>query len=283
MPELPEVETIARDLHRALKGKKIIGIKAFDAKYTKYLSSLKKAALGKTINSITRRAKIIIVRIGDNFLVIHLKMTGQLIYRSKKTIIAGGHPIVSTGVTVPNTYTRFIFSFNDGELYFNDLRKFGWVRPLKSHDIEALKRSLGIEPLSKEFSFKKFQELFTKRRGTIIKAFLLDQKIIAGLGNIYVDEALFRSGLKPTRRVNSLTTVELRRLWKAIPYILTKSISQRGTTFSNFLDPKGLRGNFVPYLKVYGKKGQPCVRCGRPIVKKKIAGRGTHWCDYCQK
>jgi formamidopyrimidine-DNA glycosylase len=247
------------------------------------LSFFKRALVGKKVRKVFRRAKMLIIDCGQEYIVFHLKMTGQLIYKDKKTIIAGGHPIVSTGVRVPNSYTRMIFTFsNNAVLYFNDLRKFGWVKLVAAKDFSSHTIKVGPEPLDKNFTFKMFQSALARRSKTIIKAALLDQSVIAGLGNIYVDEVLFRAGVRPSRRVQSLKLTELKKIFQSIPIVLNKSISERGTTFSNFLDPDGLRGNFVSFLKVYGRTGKACSKCGRAIKKTRLAGRGTHWCEYCQ-
>ncbi len=285
MPELPEVETIARDLNTYLTGKIIKDIKPVNPGKVLQtpLSFFKRAVLGKRVRSVFRRAKMLIIDCGDNYIVFHLKMTGQLIYKDKKTILAGGHPIVSTGVQVPNIYTRVIFNFSsNGVLYFNDLRKFGWVKIIAARDFALHTVKVGPEPLDKNFNFKIFQSALSRRSKAIIKAALLDQSLIAGLGNIYVDEVLFRAGVRPSRLVKSLKPTELKKIFQSIPIILNKSINERGTTFSNFLDPDGLRGNFVSFLKVYGRGGKACPNCGRPIKKTRLAGRGTHWCEYCQ-
>lgn len=285
MPELPEVETIATDLDEVLRGKEISTFVLIDNSKVLHTPAalFKKSIIGKKIKKIYRRAKMVVIDLGTQVIVIHLKMTGQLIYTSKKRIIAGGHPIASTGVQVPNAYTRLIFSFKaGGELYFNDLRKFGWVKLLAAEDFIALAGKVGIEPLSKDFTLAYFRKIIARRGRAPIKAVLLDQKHVAGLGNIYVDEVLFRAGVRPSRRTESLDEKEIKRIYQAIPFILRQAIEERGTTFKNFLDPAGLRGNFVPFLQVYGRGGKECKKCGRPLRKTRVAGRGTHWCEHCQ-
>ncbi len=285
MPELPEVETIARDLNKYLSGKVIKDIKSVNSGKVLQtpLPFFKRSILGKKIRKVFRRAKMLIIDCGDQYIVFHLKMTGQLIYTDKKTVIAGGHPIVSTGVKVPNPYTRVILYFSNGAvLYFNDLRKFGWVKLIAAKDFLSHTIKVGPEPLDRSFTLKIFQAALMRRSKSVIKAVLLDQSVIAGLGNIYVDEVLFRAGVRPSRSIQSLKPAELKKIFQSIPIILNKSISERGTTFSNFLDPAGLRGNFVSFLKVYGRKGKACNKCGRAIKKTRLAGRGTHWCEYCQ-
>ncbi|MCX6793040.1 MAG: bifunctional DNA-formamidopyrimidine glycosylase/DNA-(apurinic or apyrimidinic site) lyase [Candidatus Falkowbacteria bacterium] len=285
MPELPEVETVARDLNKALVGKTIKSIISFDKKtFVSSLPSLRRAALGNKIIDVRRRAKMLIIDFGKHFFVVHLKMTGQLIFQSNKKLIAGGHPIVSTGTTVPNKFTRLVFTLNNGgTLYFNDIRKFGWVKAVKADEFSVIDNAYGHEPFDKALTFEKFVSLINRRLRTSIKAALLDQKLVVGLGNIYVDEVLFKSGLRPTRLVKTLTLLEKKKIYLAIPLILKKAILKRGTTFSNFRDGAGQKGNFVAFLKVYGRSGQPCKSCGELIKKIRLAGRGTHFCPNCQK
>lgn len=286
MPELPEVETIARDLNKHLRGQVIVAITIIGSHSFLHSSFalVKKAVIKTKVKKIYRRAKMLIIDCDQHALVIHLKMTGQLIYTAPKTIIAGGHPITSTGVTVPNKYTRLVIHFkNKGTLYFNDLRKFGWVKLLSKEELQQLETKTGVEPLGPDFTLTFFKTMIAKRGKVPIKAVLLDQKYLVGLGNIYVDEVLFRSKIRPSRRTESLSALEVKKLWQSIPVILNHSIAQRGTTFSSFLDPDGLRGNFMNFLKVYGRGHKPCVVCGRPLQKTRVAGRGTHWCAYCQK
>ncbi len=286
MPELPEVETLAVDLDAQLRGKVISRLELI-GKHSivkNHWPSFKKSLEGKKIIRIFRRAKMVVIDLGDQVLLIHLKMTGQLIYVLKKNIIVGGHPIVSTGINVPNAFTRFVLYFKDGAvLYFNDIRKFGWIKLLTRDEFEVLDQSTGVEPLGRQFTYLFFSRMLERRKNTTIKAALLDQKQLVGLGNIYVDEVLFRSGVRPTRRVATLGESERKKLFQAIPYILKKSISKRGTTFRTFLDSKGERGNFMSFLKVYGRNGKQCPQCGAEIQKTRVAGRGSHWCKNCQK
>lgn len=286
MPELPEVETIARDLQRYLPGKTVKAITATPESGKMLhtpLVTLRKKIVGQKVQRVYRRAKMLIIETKTSALVFHLKMTGQLIYTEKRPMVAGGHPIVSTGVTVPNKFTRIVFTFTgSGKLYFNDIRKFGWLKLLTLDELKILDSKTGIEPLSQVFTLKFFESMVRGRRAPI-KAVLLEQKRLVGLGNIYVDEVLFRSKVRPQRLAVSLKPVEIKKIWQTIPTVLKQSIKQRGTTFSNFLDPDGLRGNFMNFLKVYGRGQQACVVCGRPLQKTRVAGRGTHWCAHCQR
>lgn len=286
MPELPEVETIAADLDALLRGKKISGVSLVNK--SKVLKTpwapFRRAVSGARIRRVYRRAKMLIIETSGGLIVFHLKMTGQLIYISKKATVAGGHPIVSTGLTVPNKHTCLVFELPGGaRLYFNDLRKFGWVRLMTPAEFADVDKRSGLEPLGRDFTLAYFSAMLAARGGTTIKAVLLDQKKLVGLGNIYVDEALYESRIRPDRRVASLRANEIKALHAAIPKILKHSIKQRGTTFRNFTDPEGLKGNFMAFLKVYGRQNEPCRRCGRPLTKIRVAGRGTHFCAHCQK
>lgn len=285
MPELPEVETIASDLNAALRGQTISAVRRLGARsvITSSWPAFSRAMSGVKVRRIFRRAKMLVIETPAGLVVIHLKMTGQLIYISKNIKLAGGHPILSTGVAVPNKHTRLVFEFTGGgRLYFNDLRKFGWVRLMSTDQFAEIERGVGIEPLGPDFSLAFFKNMLQSRGGTTIKAVLLDQKKLAGLGNIYVDEALFASRIKPDRRVATLTPSEIKRLQIAIPKILRHSIAQRGTTFRNFTGADGLKGSYMPFLKVYGRQGKSCCRCGSILRKIRVAGRGTHFCPRCQ-
>ncbi len=217
-------------------------------------------------------------------------MTGQLIFIDDKTALAGGHSLsdssfaASVGGQLPNKFTRARFSFADhGELYFNDLRKFGYIKLVSGEELnKILLNNYGPEPLDKEFTVDWLKQIFAKRTAPV-KAVILNQKLIAGLGNIYADEALFGAGINPLRPAKSLGDVQVHRLHAAITDVIKKAIKARGTTFRNFVDSRGRKGNFVSSLKVYGRHGQDCDLCERPLQKMKVAGRGTHYCQYCQK
>jgi len=291
MPELPEVETIRRDLS-ALIGKKIIALNIISPKTASHPAAFfKQALIGKKLIKIERRGKLLIfVFPNDLFLLVHLKMTGQLIFQSKNKKIVGGHSLAagsyekSVGGELPNKHTRAIFDFSSGgKLFFNDLRKFGYLKLVDSQELKRiLEKNYGPEPLTPEFTVSRLKEILKTRRINI-KAVLLNQKLIAGLGNIYVDESLFAAGIRPMRPANQVKPKEIEKLLKEINKLIKKAISYRGTTFSNYVDSKGQKGNFSSLLKVYGRGGKPCVICGTPIYKIKIAGRGTHYCPNCQK
>jgi len=286
MPELPEVETIVRQLDHRLTG---LVFGQTEISYPKIISPLSptgfaKKLVGQEVLRVYRRAKIIIIELsGDQSILIHLKMTGQLIFQPAKTspvnLIVGGHP-----QTDPSKHTRAILSFRDGSsLRFNDLRKFGWLKLVNQETREKILAPHGVEPLTKNFTTKLFAELVARYLKRKIKQLLLDQTLVAGLGNIYVDEACFRAKILPTRTAQTLTHSETTALHREIIAVLKHSIKKKGTSARNYVISDGTKGGFVPYLNVYGRGGLPCKTCGTPINKIKLNGRGTHFCPKCQK
>jgi len=291
MPELPEVETIKGDLEKKILRKKISKIEVRDKKIIKnQLAGFKKILENNSFAGINRIGKLLIFSLSDkkNYLLIHLKMTGQLIYCLKDYCLGGGHSIESDikkqNLSGPNNkYTRIIFQFNDNsKLFFNDLRRFGYLKIADKKGREKIIEDYGIEPLTKSFIFEKFKNVLGRRK-IAIKAVLMNQKLIAGIGNIYADEILFRAKIRPSRKVNTLSHDEIKRIFKFAKEIIKKAIKYRGTTFSNYVDSQGKKGNFTRFLRVYGREGKKCYRCNGIIVKKKLAGRGTHYCPKCQK
>ena len=285
MPELPEVEIIVNDLAEKIVGKTIKEAQIFDNKVANVKTSmLRKSLVGEKIIGAGRRAKIIIIKLKDNYLVIHLKMTGQLVFVSGDKIIAGGHTIENVGKKLPNKYTRVVVEFNDkSKLYFNDQRRFGWVKIFAADELKKILSNLGYEPLKKDFNFLNLKKVLKRKRKSSIKQALMDQKIIAGIGNIYADESLFEAGINPLKKAGGLNDFEIKKLLNAIKAKLKLSIKYRGTTFNNYIDTAGSRGNFSKFLKVYGREGKKCKNCDSTIKKTKLGGRGTHYCPRCQK
>lgn len=290
MPELPEVETIVRDLAKYLPGKTIKEIKVLNKKT--FLAKPQSAVGGK-IKKVWRRGKQVIIDLtNDKHLIIHLKMTGQLILApsaslragSKKKLIVGGHPIAGVDQNLPNKFTRVIFKLaNGGQLFFNDVRKFGYIKLISSKELATILARLGLEPLAKNFNAKQLQEALSGKSRAKIKPALLDQAKVAGIGNIYADESLWLAKILPSRIIASLKDREWAALAKAIVKVLRLSIAHRGTSFSDYRDAQGSAGNFMKKLKVYGRHKEACRRCGNIIKKAKLGGRGTHWCEHCQK
>ncbi len=298
MPELPEVETIRRDLTAAIIGRRIAALNLLSPKSAKndaafFINFL----VGREFDEINRFGKLLALRLkkkkgeSDNyFLLIHLKMTGQLILEASGKKLAGGHSLSDSSFTaaiggeLPNKHTRVIIKFSGGgKLFFNDLRKFGYLKIVSQPELDRIVAAgYGPEPLTSSFTLKHL-ELTLKKRQTNIKALLLNQKLVAGLGNIYVDESLFISGIRPDRIASSLRALEIKKLYQAVNKVIKLAITNRGTTFSNYVDSAGKKGNFSRLLKVYGRGGQPCFKCRQVITKRKLAGRGTHFCENCQK
>lgn len=265
MPELPEVESVRVGLLAEIIGKRIKSVIIYDAKLKQSLVSL----VGDTFVDIIRKGKFLFFFSGKGKIILcHLRMTGQLVYKN----IKGGHEGSS------DKHVRAVIDFGAAKLAFNDQRRFGELRLItKAEYLEYIGR-LGIDPLDKKFKLGGFNH-----RQKNIKAALLDQSLVSGIGNIYADEALYRAGVSPLRVAGSLSSVELRKLSQAIVFIIKKSLRYGGTTFRNYRNALGEQGNFVPFLKVYGRGGKLCTKCHGPIKKIKLLGRGTHYCPTCQK
>ena len=284
MPELPEVETIRRGLESAVINKQIVDLQVTKPKLLRnqrayFLNTLK----NNSISSINRIGKLLIFVLADeqNYLLVHLKMTGQLIYTKGNQMVAGGHKQAIEG-ELPNKYSPIIFHFaDDSKLFFNDMRQFGYMELVE--DVELIIKKYGIEPGTKNFTWVNFQKIFVNRKITI-KSLLLNQQIVSGIGNIYADEICYRAKVRPDRKVNTLTVVEKKKIFTATKYIIEKAVEKRGTTFSDYRDTSGQPGNFVKFLKVYGRDGQKCMGCRQENIKKvKLGGRGTHFCSRCQR
>jgi formamidopyrimidine-DNA glycosylase len=275
MPELPEVETIRLTLEPKLIGRIIVGGQVLLPKLIQnqtvdeFLSGIQ----GKKIIKLDRRGKYLLFYLegkekADRVLTIHLRMTGQL------RVELQGDPIEKA------TYLQL--QLNDGkELRYRDQRKFGRVMLFQStHPPKALEK-LGPEPLSEEFTIQVLKKLLGKRQIAIKKA-LLNQEIIAGIGNIYADESLFLAGIHPARPVSSLKDQEITKLFGAIRTVLSEAIENHGTTKRDYRDGDGNSGSNQEYLRVYDRKGLPCYNCGNMILKMNFGGRGTHFCPICQ-
>lgn len=304
MPELPEVEALRRSLLPYVVGKKIINVKVFQDKIiagkgTKRKGSASNTAkftaniTGKKIVDVKRRAKNLIIILHDkSILLVHLKMTGQLVFvGSNKKPVQGGHPIQESEKKLPHKHTYIIFELNNGTLYYNDVRQFGYVLYYENQqvlDTEKHFDGIGIEPFDKEFTLEYFQteiEKLKKRKlKTPIKKILLDQKIVVGCGNIYCDEVCFASGVLPTRPISKLDNLEIKKIYQNIIAILDKAINSGGSSIANYLLADGKRGNYADYHNVYQKTGSGCKKkgCNGVIKKITLAGRGTHFCPVHQ-
>ncbi len=287
MPELPEVETVARGLRRLIVGKNIVKVSHDNAKsFPNSLVEVNNFMVGANIGGVRRRAKVIIIDLNDSWsLVAHLKMTGQMVYRGEENWGAG-HPNDDFLAELPVRATRVQIEFSDGsKLFFNDQRKFGWMKLLPTAEIKNMPFfvKVGPEPLEDSFTLENFIDRFKRKKRSAIKAALLDQSVIAGVGNIYADESLWRAQIHPETRVESLDSSEFKRLYEAVRYVMNLSIEKGGSTARNYVNADGGKGNYLDYANVFRKEGSLCARCGSEIIKTRVAGRGTHICPVCQK
>lgn len=271
MPELPEVETIKRQLNRKIRGKRIKAVEVRLPRFVKYpLKKFKQLVVQAKITSISRRAKLLIIELSNEYcLVIHLKLTGQLIFNGQAT-----------------KHTHLIYHFTDNsQLIHNDLRQFGFVKviPKKKLADFLAKEKFGPEPLDKNFTLNLFKEILNKRKGAKIKPLLMEQSFLAGIGNLYSDEVLFYAGVQPTRKVGSLKPKEIEKIYQGIKKILSAALSRRGTSADTYVDIEGKQGSYLPLLKVYRREGQPCFICQTEIKRFKMGGRSAHFCPKCQK
>lgn len=295
MPELPEVETVVKGLQLLLSGKKISEVvinyeKTFLVENSQGIfapaaSSVSRLLKNSTIISVKRRAKHIVFRLDNDYsMVAHLKMTGQMVIRGQKNFGAG-HPNDSLVGNLPDRSTRAIFYFIDGTtLYFNDQRKFGWIKivPTKKVNDQDLFKAIGPEPLDPLFTAKNFILCLRKRNSSKIKPVLLDQAIIAGVGNIYADESLWAASIHPETTVREITDSQLEKLYTKLRAVLTLSIDYGGSTDKNYVDATGKKGSYLQFANVFRRQKAPCPRCKTEIIKLKVAGRGTHICPSCQ-
>jgi len=272
MPELPEVETVVRELKKQIVGRKFWKFEALNkSTFLPNTKVFEKDLPGKQILDIKRKGKyLIFVLSGDLHMVVHLRMTGMLTVEK----------IVKT-----KKYIRGIFTFSSGaRLFFTDLRKFGkiYLYPQKEYLKKTGMANLGVDPIAEEFDLKILEKLYLNQKG-ILKNRLLDQSVIAGVGNIYADEICFRIGLHPSSRVERLKMSDVAKMHEAILHCLGEGIKHNGTTFSDFRGTRGDAGKHQKYLQVYGRTGDKCYVCETPIQKIRAAGRGTYFCVKCQK
>jgi len=275
MPELPEVETIRRQLQKEIVGARVSRVEVrFGKRLHPSAAGFRKAVEGAVILNVRRRAKMLLVGLDNaQTIVAHLKMTGRF--------------LLQKGSAVPTKHVHVIFDLADGRrLFFEDVRKFGYLKALPTAEVEAGIVSggeYGPEPLERSFTAQQLGSCLFKRPTRAIKPLLMDQSCIAGIGNIYADEALWRAKVRPERRVNTLTREELRRLHKGIKDSLETSLKYRGTSADDYLDLYGQQGENQLKLKAYGREGERCPRCGGRIRRVRLGGRSAHYCPKCQK
>lgn len=283
MPELPEVETIRRGLEERIVGD---AIRSADVRYGKMFIGKPKDVIGSPITGIRRVAKVLIIDFKNgNSLLIHFKLTGQLVYfdRKEKDIAIGGHPEKAYEQPLPHKHTHIIYHLKSGAaLYYNDLRKFGWHKVVKAAKIADTlgKEFAGIDILDHAFTLDFFRKYLLQRPKRPVKEVIMDQRYLAGLGNIYAAEALWQAKIRPDRAVKSLTGKEQSALYRAIHQVITLSIKHGGSTFNSYVDAAGRQGTFMKHAAVYQQKQDPK---GHEVKRMKQGGRTTHYCPLCQK
>jgi len=282
MPELPEVETIRRQLKEVLVGKTISKIEVLRAKS---FAGDPKSLIGRKIKDIQRKSKVIEVSFEDHekMVTVHLKMTGQLVFVDGEMRVSGGHPTADWVNGLHSKHTRVVWTFDDGsKLFFNDMRVFGWMKLVER--TQELKNSRYQVPdvIDKDFT-EDYLFNVLKRSKKAVKLVLLDQDKVGGLGNIYVCDALFLAGIRPDRRTESLNKSEVMRLHKAIVKVINLGIKFGGASLSNYVDVSGLGGTYQDHFLVYKREGEKCLNCNEIIRKIKLGGRGTFFCPSCQK
>ena len=276
MPELPEVETVVRGLRASLPGRTILDVRLGKTDFIDDPVALAEQLPGARISDITRLGKFISIDLVSSdrsvghserfYLIIHLGMTGQL------TTSQPGNPILP--------HTHVFLALDDGrEIRYTDIRRFGRMLLVPESGVEIFQGKLGAEPL--EITLEEFRARFRSRR-TRVKALLLDQKILRGVGNIYADESLFRARIHPARIASNLTQTQLAALHRSVREILTTAIRLRGSSISDYVDSDGNRGEFQLRHRVYQREGKPCVRCKGKIRRAIVAGRSSHFCPNCQ-
>lgn len=321
MPELPEVETVVRQLDRVLPSRVIESVEVLREKSAQ--SDLGKMA-GKKVARVTRKQKMIVVEFeeSDLFLVIHLKMTGQLIFVSnqddsptpgirKSTVgqlifdpsdvsttpsssplrrgrgerVVGGHPSLDWVGELPSRHTRVIVHFNDGStLFFNDQRVFGWMKIIQNSKFKIQSEQLPPDVVDPEFTADYLRQVL-KKSGRAIKLVILDQAKMGGMGNIYANDALWLAGIRPAKRANTLAKKQIKALHEAMVQVIHRAIVLGGSSYSDYVDTKGMGGKYQDEFLVYDREGERCRKegCGGVIEKLKIGGRGTYWCRGCQR
>lgn len=305
MPELPEVETIRRGLEKFILGQKIIEVQVFSDKSFVGPSEL---VTGQKIIKLHRRGKALLIDLSNQVsLMIHLRMTGQLIFRrfgtengkkltemiesghfhtklADQTSFAGGHPTNSFFTDLPNSQTRVQIKLETGTLFFNDQRKFGFIKVLATAEIaqDAFIKKLAKEPW--QLDPTDFYRVLQRHPSANIKALLLDQSVVAGIGNIYADEALFDAAIDPRSRAAALSQEQSKKLLSSACKVMDASIDSGGSTMATYVRADGTKGDYLEkFAQVFRRENLPCRRCGDTIIKIRVAGRGTHLCPNCQK
>lgn len=333
MPELPEVETVRRGLQELIVGRKVKVAReiASPKSFPNSASDVKQFLLGASVTAVRRRAKVLLIDLSSDYtLVVHLKMTGQLVWvggaplpslqisqkSARRSLDAGpvvrsapssekseisseagaappdatrfgaGHPSSSLIGALPDRSTRVELTFTDGShLFFNDQRKFGWMKLYPTVEVPNINfmQKVGPEPLEDTFSADMLYERLQRRKNTTIKAAILDQTVLAGVGNIYADEGLWGAKIHPATRVKDVSKKQVHDLWREIREVMNLAIQKGGSTDKNYVSAEGKRGSYLDFARAFRREGQPCPRHPDVMIEKiRVAGRGTHICPVCQ-
>lgn len=340
MPELPEVETVRTGLSQLIVGKQIAGVvHDTDKSFPNAKTDVEQFLVGAKVLAVRRRAKVLLIDLSTAYsLVIHLKMTGQMVYVDDMKRFGAGHPNDSLIGQLPDKSTRVIFCLQEGKgdalessarkqrsaeqgvqkvhlgstgvadnamgqerwqsfglspkagqcaahLFFNDQRKFGWVKLFPTAEVPNIDffKRVGPEPLAADFTQTAFRERLMKRPNTNIKAALLDQSVIAGVGNIYADESLWGAKIHPATLVKNLSKAQTSKLFTELQFVLNLAIEKGGSSDRNYVNAEGKKGSYLSFARVFRREGQACPRCSTIILKTRVASRGTHTCPKCQK
>ena len=289
MPELPEVETLRRGLSAGITGRYIMSMRVLDSKIvTGPQGVVERDVAGRRIDRVARRGKVLILFLqGSGSLLIHPRMTGQLVVTvAGATVLAGGHPTPSLLQPMPNKTTRAILWLDEVTcLYYNDARRFGWIRLAGARPCtdDPFLRRLGPEPLTAAFTVATLREGLARHARAPVKAALLNQAVVAGIGNIYADESLHHSRIYPGRHAGDLSQGEIGRLRAAIRAVLSSAVETGGTSFAGYVNDFGGQKGYPDHAEVFRRQGQPCLVCGTVIVRTMVAGRATNFCPRCQQ
>jgi len=279
MPELPEVETIRLGLEKYLVGHRILGV---DIKVSKLFEGSAKQIIGAKVIKVRRFGKGLVIDLSNNYsLAIHIKLTGQLIYRDPKT---KDIPVSDKVGTVPSKFTHVIFELDQGaHLYYNDIRRFGWIKVVRTNEVANLPffKGMGPEPF-KDLTLEYFQKVL-KSSSVAVKPLIMDQKRVGGIGNIYANDALYLAKIDPKRPAKSLRSAELKNLFDAVHKVMEKGMKYGGSSELTYVNVLGQEGEYQRHTLVYGRQGDICERCGGLIKKYFLGGRGTYFCEKCQK
>lgn len=279
MPELPEVETIRRGLEHYLVGHKILDV---EIKVPKLFEGNPREIIGSKVTKVRRFGKGLVIDLSNGYsLAIHIKLTGQLIYRDEKTKdIEVSKQKVGT---VPSKFTHVIFTLDRGaHLYYNDLRRFGWIKVVRTNEVQDLPffKSMGPEPF-KDLTLEYFKKVLMNS-SLAVKPLIMDQKRIGGIGNIYANDALYLSKINPKRSAKTLSSPEIKSLFDSIHKVMEKGMKYGGSSELTYVNVLGQEGEYQRHTLVYGRQGDICERCGGLIKKYFLGGRGTYWCERCQ-